>query len=70
MVPTLVGLYYFYHKSPKKLRQLREVAEAMEEHVTKPARANGTRWVSHKLEAVTKMCNNYKVKSMVFYSVN
>lgn len=39
----LLSLYYVYEKSPKGLRELRTLGEVMEEVVTKPDKANGTK---------------------------
>jgi hypothetical protein len=33
----------------------------MDEHFYKPAKANGTRWVEHKLQAVSKMLKNWPI---------
>ena len=59
VIETLTTIYYFYRNSPKRFRELKAVASWMEEHVTKPARANGTRWIEHKIQAVRKMIANY-----------
>ena len=55
----MTTIYYFYKNSPKKFRELKAVAMWMEEHITKPVRANGTRWVEYKIKAVSKMIANY-----------
>ena len=39
--------YRQYHVSPKSLRELRAIAEAMEEKVLKPTNILGTRWVPY-----------------------
>lgn len=44
-VVTLV--YYFYRGSSKQNREAQELADIMDEHFLKPAKANGTRWVEH-----------------------
>jgi hypothetical protein len=49
----LMKLHYLYEKSPKRLRELRELATAYEGGIPKPTKATGTRWIEHK----------YKVKS-------
>lgn len=53
----LLRLYYLYEKSPKKLRELRNLAEAyngqFDEMSVKPKRACGTRWLNHRVRAMT-----------------
>ena len=48
----LTGCWKHYKYSPKALRELRELAEAMEVKVGKPTKASGTRWVPHLLRAL------------------
>ena len=48
----LNGCWKHYKYSPKALRELRELAEAMEIKVRKPTKASGTRWVPHLLRAL------------------
>ncbi len=43
----LVNLHFVYENSPKRLRELRNVAVIMEERIRKPERATGTRWAQH-----------------------
>lgn len=38
-----------------------EVAEIMEEHFYKPEKANGTRWVDHKLQRAAELIANWKL---------
>lgn len=45
----LNGCWKHYKYSPKALRELRELAEAMEIKVGTPTKASGTRWVPHLL---------------------
>ena len=45
----------------KSLRELREIADIMEEQVYKPSRANGTRWVQHKSTAASTLLKCYKI---------
>ena len=52
-------LFSLYQKSPKRLRELRKLAEAYEEGVDKPVKASGTRWIDHKVRAVTVFLENY-----------
>jgi len=58
---VLLKMYYLYENSPKKCRKLQDVFESLkasfdEEIVPKggthPLRAHGTRFVSHKIEAL------------------
>ena len=65
----LIKLFYVYERSPKKCRELSEVVADLKEflqfddlHKTKgvrPVRATGTRWVSHKLNAMKRILSNY-----------
>lgn len=52
-------LFSLYQKSPKRLRELRKLAETYEESVDKPVKASGTRWIDHKVRAVTVFLENY-----------
>ena len=52
----LTKLYYLYQKSPKCYREL---SEAYEKTITKPAKAHGTRWIDHNFRAMTKVLSNY-----------
>ena len=55
----LLKLYYFYQKSPKRLRDLRSFAEEFGESVPKPTKACGTRWINHKWSAMKIALENY-----------
>lgn len=58
----LQGLYKQYHYSPKALRELNEVAEALEENVSKPTNILGTRWTPHIHRALDiLLTKNFKV---------
>ena len=61
VIETLVSIYYFYKGSAKRMKEADEIAEIMEEQFKKPEKANGTRWVDHKLRAVTKLIMNWKI---------
>lgn len=52
-------LFSLYNKSPKKLRELKKLAEAYQETVDKPVKANGTRWIDHKVRAMKVFLENY-----------
>ena len=55
---TLQGIYKHYHYLSKALRELREVADALEVSVLKPVNVMGTRWVSHLSRALTVLLKN------------
>ena len=61
VVDTLIGLYYFYTYSPNRMRQLQAIADIMEEVVLKPEKAQGTRWIDHKVRALKKMKSNWSL---------
>ncbi|TDH03546.1 hypothetical protein EPR50_G00164600, partial [Perca flavescens] len=44
---TLKNLYDQYHYSPKALRELHQIAEALEEMVLKPSNLHGARWLPY-----------------------
>ena len=52
-------LFSLYQKSPKRLRELRKLAEAYEESVDKPVKSSGTRWIDHKVRAATVFLEKY-----------
>ena len=61
----LLKLYYLYEKSPKKCRELEEVISDLKNCITfddvgsRPVRASGSRWVSHKLSAMKRVLSKY-----------
>ena len=57
----LVSLHFVYESSPKRLRELRNLAEIMEEYIRKPDRATGTRWAQHKSRAIKSLILGYDV---------
>ena len=60
VVDTLTSVYYFYKGSAKRNKEAQEVADILAEMFLKPEKANGTRWVDHKLRASSKMIKNWK----------
>ena len=58
---VLMNLYYVYEKSPKRLRELRELADILEESIRKPEKAHGTRWLQHKSRALNPLIIGYPV---------
>ena len=59
--PMLMNIYYMYHKSPKRLRDLQSLAEQLDETVVKPQKAHGTRWLQHKKNAIKALLRSYPV---------
>ena len=62
----LLRLYYIYEKSPKKCHELEgvicELKQCVEfgpDHGTRPVRASGSRWVSHKLSAMKRIVSKF-----------
>ena len=61
----LLRLYYLYKKYPKKCRELKEIVSNLKECLqfhgdgTKPIRASGSRWISHKLAALKRALSKY-----------
>lgn len=57
----LKKIYKHYHYSPKALRELRNIAESLEEKVLKPTNLKGTRWVPHISKAMKYLVKDYTV---------
>ena len=63
----LLRIYYLYEKSPKKLRELKEIHELIKETFefaddsVRPIRASGTRWIAHKLNAIQRILDKYGI---------
>ena len=55
----MMRLYYLYRRSPKGWRELKTVAGILKEHVLKPSRSQGTRWIDHRRKALTCLATNY-----------
>ena len=61
----LLRLYYVYHQSPKKSRELSAIANELKEvfHMPKggrlPVRCHGSRWISHKRNALQRVLDGY-----------
>ena len=45
MNEMLSKLYWLYQKSPNRLTQLKELSKAFEKSISKPTKADGTRWI-------------------------
>jgi len=57
----LNNVYKHYHYSPKVLRELREIADALEEKVLKPTNLHGTRWLPHIHKALRILVKNFVI---------
>ena len=61
----LLRLYYLYSKSPKKLRELTDVVSDLKEVFEfpeggdAPIRSQGSRWISHKRQALQRITDRY-----------
>ena len=55
----LSKLHWLYQKRPKRLTQLKEMSEAFEKSIPKPTKADGTRWIDFKFQAMEKVLENY-----------
>ena len=55
----IVKVYYLYKNSPKKMRQLKGLGESLEKSVSPPVKAQGTRWLEHKIRALSWISKNY-----------
>ena len=49
----------FYRKSPKRVRELNNMADVLDEKILRPSRADGTRWVDHRRRALHALVRNY-----------
>ncbi len=58
---VLQKIHKHYHYSPKALRELRLIAESLEEKVLKPTRLSGTRWMPHISKALKTLLTSYSV---------
>ncbi|XP_058630025.1 zinc finger protein 862-like [Onychostoma macrolepis] len=58
---TLRQIYEQYHYSPKALRELRLIAEALEEKVLKPSNLHGARWLPYVHRATKILCDSYHI---------
>lgn len=57
----LKKIYKHYHYSPKALRELKTMAESLEEKSIKPTNLSGTRWVPHISAAIKCLLKNHLV---------
>ena len=61
VIEMLISIYYFYKGSAKRFKEAEDIAELLGEHFLKPEKANGTRWVDHKLRATAKLIENWPI---------
>ncbi|XP_052806605.1 zinc finger protein 862-like [Mya arenaria] len=61
VIELLESIYYFYKGSAKRFKEAKDIADLLGEHFLKPEKANGTRWVDHKLKAVSKLLKNWHI---------
>ncbi|KAJ8007575.1 hypothetical protein DPEC_G00095460 [Dallia pectoralis] len=55
----LMRIYSLYRRSIKKWKELKALGETLEEHVVKPTRSQGTRWINHRRKALAALASNY-----------
>ena len=61
----LLRLYYLYNKSSKKFREIQDIISDLQQCLSfddngvKPIRASGTRWVSHKINAMKRVLSKF-----------
>ena len=62
---SLMYLYYFYKKSSKKHRELKDLYQLMKgqyefhEDGVRPVKATGTQWIDHKLHAIEQLVDKF-----------
>ena len=54
-------IFKHYKYSPKAVREVRQLATAMQEHFQKPNRVDGTRWTPHMRRALEILADSYSV---------
>ncbi|MEE6461244.1 hypothetical protein FKM82_001240 [Ascaphus truei] len=57
---VLQRLYSFYYFSPKRMRQLKKVSQALECELVKLHNLRSVRWVASKVEALTALVQDWK----------
>ena len=57
----LKRVHKHYHYSPKALRELKMIAEQLDEKVIKPTRLSGTRWIPHIYKACKTILASFTV---------
>ena len=59
-IVLLMGLYYFYHNSPKQRQNLKRSFQILNQSSVMPTRVGGTRWVGHIILAVENFLKGYQ----------
>jgi len=62
----MMQLYYMFRRSDKKWAGLVNVASAVEDHILKPSKSQGTRWIGHRQAALKALDRDYRVLRMLF----
>ena len=57
----LLKLFYFYRKSPKRLRELKMFGEMYDQSIPKIYKSYGTTWIAHKVKAIEIVLSKYGV---------
>lgn len=71
----LLNLYLLFYKSPKKLRELKEIHDLLKDSFEfddkghKPLRASGTRWLAHKSAALRKCLDKFSIFMMAVQNI-
>ncbi|XP_056001881.1 zinc finger protein 862-like [Ostrea edulis] len=58
---VLLNLHKHYHYSPKALREVKALSEAMEQNMIKPVNLQGTRWMPHLSGCLDVLLRQYQV---------
>ena len=59
-IALLMGLYYFYHNSPKQRQNLKRSFQSLNQSSVMPTRVGGTRWVGHIILVVENFLKGYQ----------
>lgn len=55
----MMQIYYMFRRSAKKWNELKRIGDALHEHILKPVRAQGTRWIDHRRRALLALDRDY-----------
>lgn len=59
-IALLMGLYYFYHNSPKQRQNLKRSFQSLNQSSVMPTRVGGTTWVGHIILVVENFLKGYQ----------